>query len=249
MSVVTALRRPAKAGDVPPLSAERAALAAAIANLAELRTKQAATGMAIGTAQPLVWAAVNALDAAPELVERAKANAAIFLREQAQGLSPVPPQTIREARNLVADAEDALEAARAAVTALEAERDSLNGRVPMAEDAVRRAARAVLHAEAEGRACALAAELAAMQRAMDALGDTVEWLASAGALTVVERPGGSYGRPEDETIRMTLNRLHSPPDSWHGLARSQPSPAAEWAAAFAALQVDATAPLPLVPAP
>ena len=249
MSVVTALRRPAKAGDVPSLSAERAVLAAAITNLAELRAKQDATESAIGTAQPLVWEAFNALDAAPELVERAKANAATFLQEQARGLSPVPPQTIREARNLVADAEDALEAARAAVTALETERDSLKARVPMAEDAVRRAARAVLHAEAEGRACALAAELAAMQRAMDALGDTVEWLAGAGAFSVVERVGGSYGRPEDDAIRLALDRLHSPPNSWRGLARTQPCPAAEWAAAFAALQLDATAPLPLVPAP
>ncbi len=244
-----ALRRSPKV-EAAELSPERTALADAIVYVTELRAQLLATHTAIDTAQPAVWAAIEALDAAPEVVERAKANAAIYLQEQARGLSPVPPQTIREARNLVADAQDALDAARAAMTALEAERASLQSRMPMAEEAVRRAARRVLHAEAETFACALAAELAEMQRAMVALGDTVEWLAGAGAFAVVERPGGSYGRPEDEAIRMALSRLHTPPETWRGLARARPDPiAAGWVAAYAALQADATAPLPVVPAP
>lgn len=240
------LRRSAKTEPVG-LSLERTALAEAIAYVTELRAQLLATHTAIGTAQPAVWVAVEALDDAPELVERAKANAAIYLQQQARGLAPVPPQTIREARNLVADAQDEVDAARAAMTALEAERDNLQSRMPMAEEGVRRAARRVLHAEAETVACALAAELAEMQCAMIALGDAVEWLAGAGAFTVVDRPGGSYGRPEDEAIRMTLNRLHSPPETWRGLTRTRPDPiAAGWMAAFAMLQLDATAPLPLV---
>ena len=247
MSAVTLLRRPSKVESAEPFP-ERAALAAAIAEVTELRTKLAATETAIGTAHPAVWAAVEALDAAPELVERAKANAATFLQERARGLAPVPPQTIREARNLVADAEDALDAARAAVTALEAELDSIKGHLPTAEETVRRAARAVLHAEAEATACALAGELAAMQHAMFALGSTVEWLAGAGAYTVIEKHGGHYGRPEDEAVRTALHRLHTPPGVWNGLAHAQPEAVAGWIAAFAALQVDATAPLPVVPA-
>lgn len=241
------LRRPART-EPPGLSPERTALAEAIASVTELRAQLDATHKALDTAQPVVWAANDALDAAPELVERAKANAAIYLQQQARGLAPEPPQTIREARNLVADAQDALDAARAAVTALQAERASLQSRLPMAEEAVRRAARRVLHAEAEASACAMAAELATMQRAMVALGNTVEWLAGAGAFAVVEQHGGSYGKPADEVIRMALYRLQSPPYSWNGLALAQPGATAGWVAAFAALQADATAPLPVVPA-
>lgn len=239
--------KPAEAGGTPPLSAERTALAEAIAYATELRAQLLATHSAYDTARPVVWAAVEVLDAAPELVERAKANAAIYLQQQARGLAPEPPQTIREARNLVADAQDALDAARAAVTALEAERDRLQGRLPYAEDAVRKAARAVLHAEAGGAACALVAELAAMQHAMAALGDTVEWLAGAGAFTVIDRPGGHYGKPEDDAVREAIGRTHSPPSTWKGIVRTRPDPVtAGWAAAFAMLQLDATAPLPVV---
>ena len=70
------LRRPAKA-ESGGLSPERTALAAAIAKVTELRAQILATHKALETAQPLVWAASDALDAAPELVERAKANAAV----------------------------------------------------------------------------------------------------------------------------------------------------------------------------
>lgn len=237
--------RSAEAGGTPPISAERAALAEAIARLTEMRAQLDATATAIDTARPAVWEAMRVVDAAPELVETAKANAAIYLQQQARGLAPERPQTIREARNAVADAQDTLDTARAAVAALEAEMDRIRGRLPLAEEAVRRTARAVLHVEAEATACALAAELAAAQRALVILGDTVEWLAGAGAFTTTEQHGSRYGLPEDDVIRMTLTRLQTPPRAWNGLALAQPA-AAVWIAAFAALQADATASLPVV---
>lgn len=241
--------RLAEAGGTPPLSAERTALAEAIANVTELRAQFDGTTTAIGPAESVLWAAVEGLDAAPELVERAKANAAIYLQQQARGLAPELPQTIREARNQVADAQDAVDAARAAVTALKAETDRIKGRLPWAEEVVRCTARAVVHVEAGATAFALAAELAAAQRIVVALGDTVEWLAGAGAFTMIEQHGGNYGRPADDTVRMTLTRLQSSPHSWNALAPAQPSATAGWVAAFAALQLDATAPLPVVATP
>lgn len=241
--------KPAEAGGIPPLSPERSALADAIAAQVDHQAQRAATSTAISTASAALREAWRRLDAAPELVARAKANVAQHLVDVARGVPGMPPQTIREARNAVTDAEDDLNVAKASREALEAELERLDGRTYLFKAAVEKAARAVLHAEAEATACALAAELAAMQRAMVALGETVEWLAGAGAFTVSERSGGSYGRPDDEAIRMALYRLHSPMHSWNGLALAQPSAAAGWIAAFAALQVDATAPLPVVPAP
>ena len=235
----------ADASGIPPLSAERVALAEAIAAHVDHQTQRAATSAAISTASDAIWDARRRVDAAPELMERAKANVAQHLVDTARGVAGAPPQTIRDARNAVTDAEDDLDAAKASRDALQAEMERLDGKAYFRKAAVEKAARAVLHAEAEATACALAAELHRMQQAMVALGDTVEWLAGAGAFTVVEQHGGSYGRPDDEAVRMTLNRLHSPPSSWKGLA--QPEAAVRWAAALAALQVDATAPLPVGP--
>ena len=254
MAVMQSLRplravRSASAGGAPPLSPERVALAEAIAAHVDHQAQRAATSAAISTASDTVWNARRRLDAAPELIERAKANVAQHMADTARGVAGTPPQSLREARNAVADAEDDLDAAKAAQDALRVQMEELDGRAYHFQNAVGRAARAVLHAEAEATACALAAELRRMQQEMIALGDTVEWLAGAGAFTVVEQHGGSYGKPADEAIRTVLNRLQSAPRSWTGLAIAQPSAAALWTAAFAALQADATAPLPLVPTP
>ncbi|MGI4941745.1 MAG: hypothetical protein ACRYHQ_14490 [Janthinobacterium lividum] len=247
MQPLRALRavRSASAGGALPPSPERVALAEAIAAHVDHQAQRAATSAAISTASDTVWNARRRLDAAPELIERAKANVAQHMADTARGVAGTPPQTIREARNAVADAEDDLDAAKAAQDALRVQMEELDGRAYHFQNAVGRAARAVLHAEAEATAYALAAELRRMQQEMVALGDAVEWLASAGAFSVVEQHGGSYGKPADEAIRRAISRMQTPPHGWTGLAIEQPSAAAVWTAAFAALQIDPMAPLPL----
>ena len=248
MSVVTALRaKPARAGDTLPPSPERAALAAAIAVHVDLQARRAATSAAMQTADSAIWDARRRLDAAPELVERAKANAAQHLADVARGVPGMPPQSIREARNAVTDAENDLDAAKAARDALRAQMEELDGHAYLVKGAVERAALAVIGAEAADAARAMAADLVRLQREMLATGQAVEWLIrTAKALPIGEKPGGMFGRAVDDATRYAISRLHTNPDSWDtSRPRTMGDGAAPWVAAFAALQVDATAPLPL----
>ncbi len=255
MAVMLPLRalravKPAEAGGTPPLSAERVALADAIAAQVDLAARRAATSAAIGPASEAIWAAHSRVDAAPKLIERAKANCAQHLADVARGVGGTPPQTIREARNALTDAQDDLDVARATRDALEAELKRLDSRDYFVKNAVEEAARAVISAEAADTAKAMAAELTRLQHQVYTTGLALEWLTTSGrALPAIERHGGMFGRVADDTIRNTIQCLHEPPVAWDRRVHGMSDGAAPWVAAFAALQVDATAPLPLVPAP
>ena len=252
MQPLRALRavKPAGSGGTPPLSAERVALADAIAAHVDLQARQAATSAAIRTATEATWDARRRLDAAPELVERAKVNVAQHLADMARGVGGTPPQTIREARDAVRDAEDDLDVAKASHDALQAEMGRLDERAYFVKSAVEVAARAVISAEAADTARAMAAELTRLQHQVYTTGLALEWLTTTGrALPVIERHGGMFGRVVDDAIRDTVQCLHEPPVAWGRRVHGMSDGAAPWVAAFAALQLDATAPLPLVPAP
>ncbi len=243
--------KPAEAGGTPPLSPERSALADAIAAHVDLQAQRTGTAAAIGVAGEAIWDARRRLDAAPELVERAKANVAQHLADVARGVAGMPPQTIREARNAVQDAQDDLDAAEASRDALRAAMERLDKQAYFVLDAVKKAALAVIGAEATATAQMLSAHLVQLQRDMLVTGRALEWLVgTAKALPVGETPGSMFGKAVDDATRYAIIRLNSHPDDWNSLKPLMAGDGAEpWRTAFAALQADATAPLPVVPAP
>lgn len=235
---------PAAAGYATP---ERAALAHAIAAHAAAVANVTATDEAGRLASEAVWTAQAVITTAQEAVNEAWDATARHLVAAAGGADEAPPRTERQARADLADAEAALEDARAA-------RDALKGRLPDAEADLARAvrtrteaARAVIAAEAAGAAVALAAEVERLQRAALRKGAALTWLANAGALPLGTVPGGEHGRPTDPAIRAMLYqheqsaRAHSH-DGWNQAAAAMG--ALPWEATLAALESDAAAPLP-----
>jgi hypothetical protein len=126
----------------PLPSAERAALAAAIAKAAGADARKAALAKAITTADEGVRAARLAVAAADQGIEVAKVNAARHLTDTALGTAGVAPLSIREARAAAIEAADHLEACVAARDALNSER--AEGHEGLSAILVTDAARAVI---------------------------------------------------------------------------------------------------------
>lgn len=228
---------------------ERAALVHAIAAHAAAVARVAATDAAAQRASEAVWDAQASITKTGEAIGEAREATLQHLIAAAGGGTGAAPHTEREARADLADAEAALDAARAA-------RDALKGRLPEAEAARDRAARvrteaarAVIAAEAADHAAALAREVEGLQRAALAKGAALAWLAKAGAVETVQRIGGEYGRPANLAIRAAVDRHNLvmqqavTHDGWHH-APAQAG-AAAWDAALAALERDAAAAVPL----
>ena len=226
----------------PALSLERTALAAAIERHAAYLAERDAANRAEGPAEDAVTAAHRAVEAAQQAVERAPADAGRYLIAKAQGTAGEAPRTIRQARDALTDAEDALEAAIAARDAVKAEAARLA--TSWTDTVVTRAAKAVLQAEGHDAARAVAAEVIRLQHDLVRAGQTLAFLVEAQVFPVVGAIGSNYGKPADEEIRDALFRLqYSPPLTWHELT-DRTDGAAVWRAAVAALEADATAPLP-----
>ncbi len=227
---------------------ERAALAHAIAAHAAAVAKVAATEDAGTCASHAVWAAQTAVTTAQEGVSEARDATVQHLIDVASGGTGPAPRTERQARDAVADAEAALDAARAA-------RDALKGRLPEAQadrDRTARkrtdAARAVIAAETTGYAAALVGEVEALQRRSMAQGAALRWLVSAGAVPVVTAVGFIHGQAADDATRAAVMRheltsLVQTPDGWHRTAAAAGD--MRWDKALADLERDAAAPLPL----
>ena len=228
---------------------ERVALAHAIAGHAAAIAHVVATDEAGNRASQAVWDAQAAVTAAHEGVGEARDASVQHMIAAAGGDTGPAPRTERQARDALADAEAALDAARSA-------RDALKGRLPDAERerdiAARRrteAARAVIAAETADHAAALAVEVESLQRNALAKGAALARLAKARAVETVQQPGMEYGRPADPAIRAALYRhdlvmqFAVTPDGWHHA--SAQAGAAPWDAALAALERDAAAVLPL----
>jgi chromosome segregation ATPase len=100
----------------PARSQEREALAAAIADLTAAERKAHQARDAKERAEALVTQAEAKLDAAKAGIEKAKTHDAAALAKAAStGTKPRADGTLRSARQCVTDAEDGLEAARAAL--------------------------------------------------------------------------------------------------------------------------------------
>lgn len=246
MNVAPLLRRK----EPPPgLSRERAALAEAIAAASAATVRRAGLEKATKAADESVWAAVEAVNTAQFALSTAKREAARYLTELALGNAVEPPLSIKRARVDVADAEDSLEAARAARAALKAQLEEDNNRFDPLPDRVAAAAVTVIRDERSDAALALAARIERLQKELIEAGSALQWLARHGVFPVVEG-GATHGRPADRGIRDTLARLETTPTIWTVslLAGSPPFavPTGEmaWAGAFEELMRNADAPLP-----
>ena len=218
---------------------ERATLAAAIVRTASADARKAALIKAVATADDEVRAARRAVEVADEAIETAKVNAARHLTDTALGTAGAPPQTIREARAAAIEAADHLDSCLAAREALRAETagdNDLSGLL------LRDAVRAVIRAEAAGRAVALAAKVLELQRKLVEVGSGLQWLANA---DVLPRPDSG----QVDSFATTLQRLEAT-NSWamgpikYASSFAVPSGGNAWAQAFEALKRDANAALP-----
>lgn len=251
MNAVVKLKPPAKPADAltdlssPPVSPERAALATAITAHAKLQARHDGAFSARDMADRAVWAARQRVDDAPELIERAKENEARRLIDMARGIDSPATQTIREARNLLQDAQDDLEAAEASRDGLRIETESVAIALIWSKSKLQDAAEAVVRAEATGLAHELAAEVIRLQHDMLRKAQALEWLARRGALPLVTEPGSLHGQVKDPATWTAIERLRSPPCTWNAIINVLPG-VQPWDATMAALQLDAMAPLPVV---
>lgn len=182
---------------------ERAALAHAIAGHAAAVAHVAATDEAGNRASQAVWDAQAAVTAAHEGIGEARDATVQHMIATAGGDPGPAPRTEPQARDALADAEAALDAARSA-------RDALKGRLPDAErdrdTAARRrteAARAVIASEAADHAAALVLEVEGLQREAVAKGAALRcagWLAGEGRYAP-GCPNNIHGRPADRPRR------------------------------------------------
>ena len=227
---------------------ERAALAYAIAAHAAAVANVQATNDAGERASYAVYDAQAVVATALEGVNEAREATVHHLIAVAGGDTGPAPRTERQARDALADAEAALDAARAA-------RDALKGRLPGAEQARDRAARnrseaarAVIAAEAAGYAAALAEEVEKLQAAALRKGAALAWLTNIGAFPVVKQVGPVFGKPADPRIRAIVGRHEEALqeysyEDWN--RKTAAGAAVVWNDALAVLERDANAPLPV----
>lgn len=188
--------------------------------------------------QSAVFAAGRAVEVARQAVEDAKADTVSHLTAIATGTAGNPPKTVKVARAELAEAEEALELARAA-------RDGLSGRIEEAKttaermvDRVRDAAKAVLADSAAAKG--LLDEVLKVQRELISQGRALSWLMSQGIL-----PGDNSGpRQEGDPLRLAYRTKQFIDMLPVYYADEKPSAAPEWQKALEALTLDANAPLP-----
>jgi hypothetical protein len=220
-------------------SPARAALAIAIAEKAAADEAHRRLVAAGETLERAVYAADAVVEAARSAIDEAREATVAHLTATATGTAGKAPKTVKQARQELADAEEALALARAA-------RDGLQGRVEEAKatagamvDRVRSAAKAVL---GESQiAAGLLPELALLQREFIAKGRALSWLMSQGVL-----PGDASGvRQKGDPLRDAWRMkqfVDMLPVDYAVAADATHAPA--WQAALEALMQDPAAPLP-----
>lgn len=222
------------------MSPERSALAAAIIAHNEHLAARAAAVNAEAPAVAALKAARGAVRDAETAVAAAPDARTRYLMAKAHGTTETPPASAREAAEALSDAEAELAAAEAALEALRAD---AQGAYSPTDRRLQEAVRAVILAEAGSAAAAVVAEVDRLQRELVRQGQLLTFLVDQQAFPVSNEIGSTYGKPADRTVRDTLYRLQWAPMSWTEICRQQDG-AADWRSALAALQADATAPLP-----
>lgn len=216
----------------PRDEAARQVLAGAVAAWRAAQADHAATLAAVETTDAAVLNARALHDAAEAAVAAAPHEAADHLQAVARGSAGPAPVSVRERREALHDAADALLAARSARDLLRQRVPADEQRVTLAEGRCKDAAVAVMRAECGGAAAELLAELERAHEVVARLGRIAESLVMARVVAA------------DGPARLAVARHTSPPASWGWQDRADP--AAGWRAALAALQADAQAPAVVV---
>lgn len=216
-------------------SAEREALRVAIATNTERRAQIAAAQTALSQATDAARSASAAWTQAvadAEAADAANAEYAIALARGTAGEKPLAPS---EARAAVVGAEEAMQAAQRARTALQAAYDDITRYSRLPAERVDATAAAVLRADPATEA--MLTRFDAVAAEFMALGHAVEFLISA---RVLERPA-AYREVTPDIAR--ASRLDRPPIAWAGWQdrEAQREHYGRWFAALEALKADADA--------
>jgi hypothetical protein len=218
--VSAAVKRHPEPTPTPFASAERAALAHAIAAAKDRAARRAEIEQAFQSARTAAWAATNVVDAAVE----AEAGKARMYRR-----SPDPDVVTDAAKRDV-------ELTRAALQAQKSELDAEKDLYDPSTSNIAAAALAVVRAEQAGPAVALAARLERMEREMFEVGSVVSWLVGRGVIS-----DDASRRFEGVAPGGWGSRIgYCPPFATFPLSTG----AQALEAAFEALARDASAPLP-----
>jgi hypothetical protein len=229
----------------PPMTPERQVLSAEIMKARLLDQRHVALTAAVQAAKTAVYDAIDALEAADKAVESAQSDGVQFLVDSAAGVATDPPRSIKAAKVAAADAADELQIRIAARDQLIRQLEDIE-RYPVDRSALRKAAMAVLQAEAGDAAMRVVERVEIAQRELVTAGSALQWLVNAGMFPMETGEGrGNY--LEDGRIRQASNRLLSPSTSWNELARlTELRGNVIWAECLSQLMEDATASVPVV---
>ena len=234
MASIHALRRTAS----PPLSEGRRALADAIGADQEAQERATALEAALRQVREEVNAASESVSAAKEQVKIAAERGYEHVVNRIVG-RPAPGVPSRfHAAATMAEAEAALEDAVAAGRAISSEVDALRSGERGWADKIREAAEAVLKDEVGDKVAGLIEEANKAHRALIDAGRALSWLRARG----VVRAHTADATPGIEAAFAAFERAARDSQRWLDAAASPTE--GRMAAAFAALQRDASAPLP-----
>jgi hypothetical protein len=169
----------------PPRTPARSALALAIEKYEQAKRALAGNQAAIAAASDKIYAAREFIEQAKQSIEKARQDAATLLTQQmlGEGNDPDRPISIAEAREALRAAEENLEIATSARSALEAQaKDLKQAQIPWAEVGLDAAVREVLRSEAAAALETLAATYRDLKRQIVDLDAVLEWATSEGIL-------------------------------------------------------------------
>jgi hypothetical protein len=228
----------ARTTHLPP---ERAALATAIEVWRAARDDVAAIERAVSVAYDNRSTATAARDTAAAAVAAARTDAVEHLTQAALGTPSTAPTTVRAARGLLAEAEEAVEDAQAVL-------DGLRARLDPAKDTLGHAvwsrdAAVIAVAKSSPEVLALLGDVERLQTELTSKGAALLFLHQNNALEI-----GRPGSPDwqgNTRADIALNRLNSPPRTWLALHNDiAPAGEAPYRSWLAALTTDAAAQLP-----
>jgi predicted RNase H-like nuclease (RuvC/YqgF family) len=220
-------------------SPERAALAAAIETWRTARDDVTTIERAIYAAIDTCTVAANARDTAAAAVTAARADAVVHLTQTALGTASTPPTTLKATRAALAEADDALEDAQAALDGLKARLNPAKDTLAFAAQTRDEAVLRVLRGSSE--ITALIADVQRLQRELADRGTALTFLARHRAIDL-SRVVDGY-RNEQPPAEIAIYRLNAPVHTWNDLLANVPGPT-PWQVAIEGLKVDATTPLP-----
>ena len=231
------------------ISAARSQLAAAV----DAERGRIAQNAATVAAYESTWATVGNCRAAVTAAETAVADAidaaARHRVAAVMGGGDAPAMTVRQARDALQDARDALEAELLATDELRKNAEALRRRtdvpyltIEWETVVVRRAAVAVIKDEAAAHIAALVERVERLQSEMLEAGGELEWMFTRGAYAA----DGEVLSADDPKIKTLVHNMNTAPPLWPAAVarRHSYAPAPAWQAAYEALMADATARLP-----